>query len=99
MSRIGKKPVPIPSGVAVTIDEFTEKSEKDLIVIKATIHTEREAHKGILIGRRGAMLKEIGSQSRAELEALLGCKIFLELFVRVDKDWTQRPHTLAEMGL
>jgi GTP-binding protein Era len=89
----------IPYGVAVTIDEFTEKSEKDLIVIKATIHTEREAHKGILIGRRGAMLKEIGSQSRAELEALLGCKIFLELFVRVDKDWTQRPHTLAEMGL
>jgi GTP-binding protein Era len=89
----------IPYGVAVTIDEFTEKSEKDLIVIKATIHTERETHKGILIGRRGAMLKEIGSQSRAEIEALLGCRIFLELFVRVDRDWTQRPHTLVEMGL
>jgi GTP-binding protein Era len=89
----------IPYGVAVTIDEFTEKTEKNLIVVKATIHTERESHKPILIGKRGSMLKEIGMQTRAELEALLGCKIFLELFIRVDKDWTQRPHTLSEMGL
>jgi GTP-binding protein Era len=89
----------IPYGVAVTIDEFTEKTEKNLIVIKATIHTERESHKPILIGKHGSMLKQIGTQTRAELEALLGCKIFLELFIRVDKGWTQRPHTLAEMGL
>lgn len=89
----------IPYGVAVTIDEFTEKPEKNLIVIKATIHTERDSHKPILIGKQGSMLKEIGSQTRAELEALLGCKIFLELFIRVDKGWTQRPHTLSEMGL
>jgi GTP-binding protein Era len=89
----------IPYGVAVTIDEFTEKPEKNLIVINATIHTERDSHKPILIGKRGAMLKEIGIRTRAELEALLGCKIFLELFIRVDKDWTQRPHTLSEMGL
>jgi GTP-binding protein Era len=89
----------IPYGVAVTIDEFTEKPEKNLIVIKATIHTERDSHKPILIGKRGSMLKDIGMQTRAELEALLGCKIFLELFIRVDKGWTQRPHTLSEMGL
>jgi GTPase len=89
----------IPYGVAVTIDEFTEKAEKNLIVIKATIHTERDSHKPILIGKHGSMLKEIGIQTRAELEALLGCKIFLELFIRVDKGWTQRPHTLSEMGL
>jgi GTP-binding protein Era len=89
----------IPYGVAVTIDEFTEKPEKNLIVIKATIHTERDSHKPILIGKQGSMLKEIGTQTRAELEALLGCKIFLELFIRVDKGWTQRPHTLTEMGL
>jgi GTP-binding protein Era len=89
----------IPYGVAVTIDEFTEKTEKNLIVIKATIHTERESHKPILIGKHGSMLKQIGTQTRAELEALLGCKIFLELFIRVDKGWTQRPHTLSEMGL
>jgi GTPase len=89
----------IPYGTAVTIDEFTEKEEKNLIVIKATIHTERESHKPILIGKKGSMLKEIGKQARAELEALLGCKIFLELFVRVDRDWTQNPHSLTEMGL
>ena len=89
----------IPYGVAVTIDEFTEKEEKNLIVIAATIHTERDSHKGILIGKRGAMLKEIGQQARQELEALLGCRIFLELFVRVDPGWTQNPHMLVEMGL
>jgi GTP-binding protein Era len=89
----------IPYGVAVTIDEFTEKQEKNLIVIAATIHTERDSHKGILIGKRGAMLKEIGKQAREELETLLGCRIFLELFVRVDPGWTQNPHLLTEMGV
>ena len=89
----------IPYGVAVTIDEFTEKEEKNLIVIAATIHTERESHKGILIGKHGSMLKEIGKQAREELESLLGCRIFLELFVRVDPGWTQNPQALTEMGL
>jgi len=89
----------IPYGAAVTIDEFTEKEEKQLIVIKATIHVERDSHKGIVIGKRGAMLKAIGTQARQDLEALLGCKIFLELFVRVDAGWTQDPNALKEMGL
>jgi GTP-binding protein Era len=89
----------IPYGVAVAIDEFTEKEEKNLIVIKATIVTERESHKPILIGKRGAMLKEIGRRAREELEALLGCKIFLELFVKVDRGWTEDPNALTEMGL
>jgi len=89
----------IPYGVAVTIDEFTEKEEKNLIVIAATIHTERDSHKGILIGRHGGMLKEIGKQAREELESLLGCRIFLELFIRVDPGWTQNPQALSEMGL
>jgi len=89
----------IPYGVAVTIDEFTEKEEKNLIVIKATVHTERNSHKGILIGKRGAMLKEIGTKAREELEALLGCKMFLELFIRVDEGWTRDPNALREMGL
>jgi GTP-binding protein Era len=89
----------IPYGVAVTIDEFTEKEDKNLIVISATIHTERDSHKGILIGKRGAMLKEIGQRAREELEALLGCRIFLELFVRVDPNWTQNPNLLTEMGV
>jgi GTP-binding protein Era len=89
----------IPYGTAVSIDEFTEKEEKNLIVIKATIHTDREAHKPILIGKKGAMLKEIGTQAREELERLLGCKIFLELFIRVDRGWTQDPNALKELGL
>jgi GTP-binding protein Era len=89
----------IPYGTAVTIDEFTEKTEKDLVVIKATIHTDRESHKPILIGKQGSMLKEIGRQAREELERLLGCRIFLELFIKVDKGWTQDPRALSEMGL
>lgn len=89
----------IPYGVAVMIDEFTEKAEKNLIVIKATIVTDRESHKPILIGKRGWMLKEVGQRAREELEALLGCKIFLELFVKVDRDWTRDPNALAELGL
>jgi GTPase len=89
----------IPYGTAVTIDEFSEKEEKNLIVIKATIHTDRESHKPILIGKRGAMLKEIGRQAREEIEKLLGCRLFLELFVRVDRGWSQDPHALSEFGL
>ena len=89
----------IPYGVAVTIDEFTEKEDKHLIVISATIHTERDSHKGILIGKRGAMLKEIGQRAREELEKIFGCRIFLELFIRVDPNWTQNPNLLTEMGL
>jgi GTP-binding protein Era len=89
----------IPYGVAVTIDEFTEKEEKNLIVIAATIHTERDSHKGILIGKRGAMLKEIGQRARRELEKIFACRIFLELFIRVDANWTQNPNLLTEMGL
>lgn len=89
----------IPYATAVTIDEFTEKEQKNLVVIKATIHADRESHKPILIGKKGAMLKEIGKQAREELEVLLGCKVFLELFIRVHKGWTQDPHALTELGL
>jgi len=89
----------IPYATAVTIDEFQEREERNLIVIQATIHSDRESHKPILIGKRGSMLKEVGKQAREELERLLGCKIFLELFVRVDRGWTQDPHALTELGL
>lgn len=97
----------IPYGTAVAIDEFTEKDvrepqsneEKNLIVIQATIHVERESHKPIVIGKKGAMLKEIGKQAREELESLLGCRLFLELYVKVNQGWTQDPNALAEMGL
>lgn len=89
----------IPYGTAVTIDEFVEREAKNLVVIKATIHVERESHRPILIGKKGAMLKEIGKQAREELESLLGCKLFLELFVKVQEGWTQDPNALTELGL
>jgi len=89
----------IPYGTAVTVEEFVEKEEKNLIVISATIRVERESHRPILIGKKGAMLKEIGRQAREELESLLGCRIFLELFIKVHRGWTQDPHALTELGL
>jgi GTP-binding protein Era len=89
----------VPYVTAVVIEEFTEKEQKNLIVVKATIYTERESHKPILIGKRGAMLKEIGKQAREELEILLGCRIFLELFIKVHKGWSQDSQTLKEFGL
>jgi len=89
----------IPYYTAVGIDEFREKDDKNLIVITATIYTDRESHKPILIGKRGAMLKEVGTRAREELERLLGCKVFLELFVKVQQGWTQNPRILTEFGL
>ena len=75
----------LPHAVAVLVDDF-EESEK-LLKIRATIYVEREGQKGILIGRGGSMMKEIGTSARKELEELLGVKIFLELFVKVQANW------------
>lgn len=87
----------IPYSVAVTIDTFEEK--QDLAVISATIHVEKDSQKGILIGQRGARIKEIGRGARLELEELLGRRVYLELFVRVQEDWTTREALLREFGL
>ena len=75
----------LPHAVAVLVDDF-EEGEK-LLKIRATIYVEREGQKGILIGRGGSMMKEIGTAARKELEELLGVKIFLELFVKVQPNW------------
>ncbi|MGH9728071.1 MAG: GTPase Era [Candidatus Acidiferrales bacterium] len=75
----------LPHAVAVLVDDF-EENEK-LLKIRATIYVEREGQKGILIGRGGSMMKEIGTAARKELEELLGAKIFLELFVKVQANW------------
>jgi len=87
----------IPYAVAVTIDKFEEK--KDLAVISATIHVEKDSQKGILIGQRGSRIKEIGQAARLELERLLDRRVYLELFVRVQEDWTTREALLREFGL
>ena len=89
----------IPYVSAVTIDAFKEDEAKNLIRISATIHVEKESQKAIMIGKKGAMLKKIGTQARLSMENLFGAKVFLELFVRVKKDWTSSDRMLREFGL
>lgn len=88
----------IPYSVAVVIEEFKERKKKDIVDIRAAINVERDSQKGIVIGKHGAMLKAVGSAAREDLEGLLGVKVFLELFVRVSKDWTKSEGRLREFG-
>jgi GTP-binding protein Era len=88
----------IPYSTAVTIEEFKEHPEKNLVVIKATVHVERDSQKKILIGKEGQKLKKIGEAARKEVEALLGTRVFLELWVNVEKNWTQDPGALNRIG-
>ena len=89
----------IPYAVAVTIDAYQEKPTQNLVVITATVHVARESQKPILVGHRGACIKRIGQTARVDIEALLGRRVFLELFVRVQADWTKRVARLREFGL
>lgn len=89
----------IPYATAAVIEEFTERPDRRLLVIRAAIHVERTSQKPIVIGRGGARLKKIGQAARQRLEAFFGCKVFLELFVKVSKGWTNRPGMLHELGL
>ncbi len=89
----------IPYASAVEIDAFKEDESKNLIRISATIMVEKESQKAIMIGKKGAMLKKIGTQARTAMENLFGAKVFLELFVRVKKDWTRSDKMLRELGL
>ncbi len=88
----------IPYAVAVTVEKFSEDQGTGRIDIEATIHVERDSHKAILIGKKGLMLKEIGKDARRDIEAFLGCHVFLGLFVRVTKNWRRNPRTLTEFG-
>jgi GTPase Era involved in 16S rRNA processing len=76
----------VPHGIAVRVDEFTERGEEGAY-IAATLFVERDSHKGIVIGKGGEMLKRIGSTARKEIEAMSGRKVFLELRVKVNKNW------------
>jgi GTP-binding protein Era len=88
----------IPYATAVEVEEFQEEEGKDLIRIRAIIQVERESQKGVLIGKKGEMLKAIGKQAREEMEALFGAKVFLELWVKVEKDWREDPRALRRLG-
>ena len=88
----------VPYAVAVTVEQFAERPEQSRIDIEATIHVERDSQKGIIIGKKGQMLKEIGKQARGDIEALLGCHVYLGLFVRVQKNWRKDPRARSEFG-
>jgi len=88
----------IPYATAVSVSSFKEDPEKNLVHIQADIHVERSSQKAILIGKGGAMLRQIGQQARLEMEELLGARVFLELWVRVQKRWRKDPRALREFG-
>lgn len=89
----------VPHSVAVVIDQIEKRDdEKNLVHIMATIIVERDSQKGILIGKQGRMLKEIGKRARLEIEHLLGSKVFLEFWVKVQSDWRNRLTYLREYG-
>ena len=89
----------IPYATAVEIELFKEDEEKNLIRISAAINVEKESQKAIMIGKKGAMLKNIGTQARMDMEKIFGARVFLELFVRVKEDWTSSDKMLQEFGL
>ena len=87
----------VPHSIAVEVDEFKVRENED-VYIRATIFVERDSQKGIVIGAKGSLLKKIGLQARRDIEALLGCKVFLELWVKVKADWRNKDKALKQFG-
>ncbi len=88
----------IPYATAVTVDSFKEEKDGRLVKIEATIHLERGSQKGIIIGKEGSKLKRIGTESRRKIEHMLDTKVFLKLFVRVQKNWRKDTRALRKFG-
>lgn len=88
----------VPHSTAVAVDQMVERKGKEMLYIGATIYVERDSQKGILIGKGGELLKSVGSSARREIEALLGSKVFLELWVKVKKDWRESTVALKNLG-
>ncbi len=92
----------IPYAAAVEVEEFDESARREgggLVRITAVVSVERDSQKAIVIGKRGAMLKRVGTRARENLEALLGCKVFLSLHVKVDERWSERASALDRLGI
>ena len=87
----------IPHAIAVEIEEFKEREEGN-VFIRATIFVERESQKGIVIGAKGSLLKKIGQRARKDIEGLLGCPVFLDLWVKVKADWRNKDSVLKQLG-
>ncbi len=88
----------IPHSIAVVIEKIDREESRDMVNVMATIIVDRDSQKGIVIGKKGALLKEIGTKARRDIEMLLGTKVFLELWVKVQKDWRNKPGQLKEFG-
>lgn len=86
----------IPHGTAVTIEEWTEKS--GVVSIRAEIYCEKASHKGIIIGKHGATIKEIGTKARADIERMLDARVFLDLYVRVKENWRDSGYNIQNFG-
>lgn len=88
----------IPHGIGVEIDSMEHRDENDVMCIRATIYCEKSSHKGIIIGKGGKMLKDIGTKARQDIERLLGNRTFIELWVKVKDDWRNNPQTIKTLG-
>ena len=88
----------IPHGTAVVIESMKEREDGDIMDIEATIYCERDSHKGIIIGKKGAMLKKISTYSRQDIERFFGCKVNLQTWVKVKEDWRNRRALLTNFG-
>ena len=88
----------VPYATAVVVDTFKEDTTKGLLRLQATVHVEKDSQKGIIIGKKGGMLKKIGRGARLEMERFFNTRVYLELFVRVQKDWAQDSRMLGEFG-
>lgn len=88
----------VPHSLAVVMEKLDRPDNKDIVHVMATIIVERDSQKGIIIGKQGKMLKEIGKRARADIENLLGSKVFLELWVKVQKDWRNKLGQLRDYG-
>ena len=87
----------IPHATAVVVEEMRAREDRDLIDVWATIYVERNSQKGIVIGKDGAMLKQVGQLARDEIEALLGSQINLQLWVKVKDDWRNKKGSLSDL--
>lgn len=89
----------VPHGVAVSIEKMRDRPQSDLMDVEATVYCEKETHKGIIIGKKGEMLKRISTRARQDMESFFGCRVNLQCWVKVREDWRNREGLIHNFGL